>query len=108
MSKTRTTPNSAEDKAHEYYTRYGLMTADKAMEVLLERTHCRVLFLKEIFGNRGQNIDLGVVLGEDAVRGLSMFLEDIAIDAFDSYSYQNGYDTEPGKIADAPQGGSHE
>ena len=103
MSKTRTTPDSAEDKAPEYSTRYGITTADKAAYELLDRAWARLCFLENVLDVAHQGGE-GLTMKGYSSQGLAHILEDMAVDVFDALQYYAGNDDAPGKIGDAPGG----
>lgn len=78
-----------------YHTRYGLMTAEQAAELLLDRSWERLRFLEEIFAVVDQYGD-GVTLSGYAPRGLGAILQDISIDVATARDYYTGDDSTPG------------
>ena len=91
-----------------YRTRYGLMTADKAAQDLLDRARFRLSFLEGIL-SESHNGGEGLTLPGYDVCGLAGILEDIAHDVSEARLYYFGVSVgekwcpEPGKIDNAPE-----
>lgn len=102
MNKDSQKQNSSADEP-KYSTRYGMMTAPEAAEMLLERSHFKLSFLEKILhvcDQRGEGFTLD---GYDA-DGLACILSDINHDLHEARYYYYGefrgesWVTEPGKV----------
>jgi hypothetical protein len=99
---------ATEGNTPTYRTRYGMMTADKAAQELLDRAQFRLSFLEGILSTCHNGGDGFTLPGYDAC-GLASILEDVAHDVSEARLYYFGLSIgerwcpEPGKTDDAPE-----
>ena len=108
MATQNLSVQAAESNTPTYQTRYGVTTAPKAAQDLLDRAQSRLSFLEEVLSTAHNGGDGFTLPGYD-VCGLAAILEDIAYDVNEARMYYFGvsvgerWNPEPGKIDDAPE-----
>lgn len=92
----------SDDTERKYRTRYGIMAADKAALVLLDRSAERLSFLQEAF-ELVHCDGKGFTMPGYMTLGLAAILEDIKHDVLEAHNYYFGDIFEPGKTGDVPE-----
>lgn len=92
-------PAQAKESKPRYWTRYGIMTADKVADDLLDRSWSRLRFLEGVLSVVHHDGD-GFTMTDYSSLGLAAILEDIAIDVAEARSYYQGDDDMPGRTGD--------